>query len=444
MEPDMEATVNALAADAQLPSQPAPPAATVPLRDEQVQNAVAFLSHPKVRGSSIASKRAFLEGKGLTAAEIDEGLKIVPSIPAVPDTAPAYTGLGAQPSAPAKPFPVATADALQAVTPTQYQALQPHSSQTEPIRWTQVVAGAGAIAAGIWVVNHYVIPPAVRWWRGGSDHSAGDKAAAAVAGAIQAQTVEMRSTLEGLNNMVAELKEQRNANGGAVGISDLRAELRTLATSLDSGPRRNEPTSEVREMHRDMVELKALVTATISSRHQPSVGPAIVDPPSFARAEPPAANGHSHMNGHVHDIEKPGRASSPAPSASPSHPASYMEVLEMLERGETPPGIRSDIVDTPPDPLQSASEARLKPRAKPWERSQQGPQSRPASSAASSIDGDTRTVKITELEPSQPSKATSATDQSAEPWKPPSVPQRSIFGQGSAGSSSPDLAGRPS
>lgn len=159
------------------------------------------------------------------------------------------------------------------------------------------------------------------------------------------------------------------------------------------------------------------------------------------------------MNGHVHDIEKPGRASSPAPSASPSHPASYMEVplpclhcnaagsrqpcgfrslpltgicssvhkmwrlpwpydlhtimhgpagscflvqrpcllcfapglyimlgcmqvLEMLERGETPPGIRSDIVDTPPDPLQSASEARLKPRAKPWERSQQGPQSR--------------------------------------------------------------------
>lgn len=56
-------------------------------------------------------------------------------------------------------------------------------------------------------------------------------------------------------------------------------------------PRRNEPTSEVREMHRDMVELKALVTATISSRHQPSVGPAIVDPPSFARAEPPAANG---------------------------------------------------------------------------------------------------------------------------------------------------------
>ena len=52
--------------------------------------------------------------------------------------------------------------------------------------------------------------------------------------------------------------------------------------------------------------------------------------------------------------------------------AGRSQVLEMLERGETPPGIRHDIIDTPPDPQQAASEARLKPRSKPWERSQQG------------------------------------------------------------------------
>lgn len=50
MEPDVEAAVTALAEDESLPSAaPAAPAATIPLREPQLQNAVAFLSHPKVR-----------------------------------------------------------------------------------------------------------------------------------------------------------------------------------------------------------------------------------------------------------------------------------------------------------------------------------------------------------------------------------------------------------
>jgi hypothetical protein len=50
------------------------------------------------------------------------------------------------------------------------------------------------------------------------------------------------------------------------------------------------------------------------------------------------------------------------------HPASYMEVLEMLERGETPPGIRDDINDKPPNPEQPPPPARMKPLPKPWEQ----------------------------------------------------------------------------
>ena len=45
------------------------------------------------------------------------------------------------------------------------------------------------------------------------------------------------------------------------------------------------------------------------------------------------------------------------------------QVLEMLEKGETPPNIRTDIVDEPPDPAAVPSSARMQPRAKPWERS---------------------------------------------------------------------------
>jgi len=48
-----------------------------------------------------------------------------------------------------------------------------------------------------------------------------------------------------------------------------------------------------------------------------------------------------------------------------------MEVLEMLERGETPPGIRTDINDKPPNPKQSPPQSMMKPLPKPWEQRQQ-------------------------------------------------------------------------
>lgn len=49
-----------------------------PVREDQVQNAVNFLSHPKVRGSPVLYRRAFLEKKGLTKEEIDEAFRCVP------------------------------------------------------------------------------------------------------------------------------------------------------------------------------------------------------------------------------------------------------------------------------------------------------------------------------------------------------------------------------
>lgn len=49
-------------------------------------------------------------------------------------------------------------------------------------------------------------------------------------------------------------------------------------------------------------------------------------------------------------------------------PTSYMDVLAILERGETPPGIRTDINDKPPNPEQPPPPARLKARPKPWEK----------------------------------------------------------------------------
>lgn len=39
----------------------------------------------------------------------------------------------------------------------------------------------------------------------------------------------------------------------------------------------------------------------------------------------------------------------------------------MLEKGQTPPNIREDINDVPPNPSAPPPGARMKPRPKPWE-----------------------------------------------------------------------------
>nr|CAB3464215.1 unnamed protein product [Digitaria exilis] len=49
-----------------------------PMREDYVQNAVKFLSHPKVKGHPVVYRRSFLEKKGLTAQEIDEAFRRVP------------------------------------------------------------------------------------------------------------------------------------------------------------------------------------------------------------------------------------------------------------------------------------------------------------------------------------------------------------------------------
>lgn len=51
-----------------------------PIREDQLENAVKFLSHPKVRTSPIVHRRSFLEKKGLTGEEIDEAFRRVPVI----------------------------------------------------------------------------------------------------------------------------------------------------------------------------------------------------------------------------------------------------------------------------------------------------------------------------------------------------------------------------
>ncbi|GJM89839.1 hypothetical protein PR202_ga06061 [Eleusine coracana subsp. coracana] len=54
----------------------------------------------------------------------------------------------------------------------------------------------------------------------------------------------------------------------------------------------------------------------------------------------------------------------------PRHPKSYMEIMEMIQRGERPGDIQ-DINDDPPNPDQPISKPRMAPKPKPWEKQDQ-------------------------------------------------------------------------
>lgn len=77
----MPTTNNLKEAKTDPPTEESPPSVFVnsePIREDQVQNAMKFLSHPKVRGSPVRYRISFLEKKGLTREEIDEAFRRVP------------------------------------------------------------------------------------------------------------------------------------------------------------------------------------------------------------------------------------------------------------------------------------------------------------------------------------------------------------------------------
>ncbi|KAK9863720.1 hypothetical protein WJX84_003959 [Apatococcus fuscideae] len=354
-----------------LPSAALPSSGSV--SEAKVLNAVAFLSHPKVKSASVESKRSFLEGKGLNAAEIQEGFRRVPE--AGPMDAVAVL---AGPPTPVKPFPVGgsatTLNALQpgqAAHPPQIVVQQPPALQ--PIRWTQVVVGMGVVLAGAYAMKQYIVPyasHAYERWSGRpllgpspAEKAAEERTAELIASAIQAQAAELRSAVDSLKEMVKGL-DQRPALPGlqadALSLTDLRSELRTFATSLSEfGASQPGPSSDVKALQEELQQLKA--TLAESSRQQQPQQPLASGQGGYSgsRGGPQSRWGASHesqgsptsfngdpayasSNGSAGGAQR-GMSVSGAPPAStppspPPHPASYMEVLDMLERGHNTSG----------------------------------------------------------------------------------------------------------
>ncbi|GLI59827.1 hypothetical protein VaNZ11_001813 [Volvox africanus] len=231
------ATVMPVAASA--PLSASEPVAAPAIREDQIQNAVGFLSHPQVRSSTnTASKRSFLERKGLTAAEIDEAFRRVPEAPP-PSLPPA---VASHPAAPA-PAPQPVTYAPQAVTQSYAPATNPPGTQMVAVqpagptaqvprvaqryRWSQVVLGVGAVFTAGWAVHQFVVPhlwALVESWqtqRREAEEARHKELCAAVA-SLKGCQEELKTSTQALLDALTIMREQQQRSSTIDGIIPTR------------------------------------------------------------------------------------------------------------------------------------------------------------------------------------------------------------------------------
>lgn len=314
-----------------------------PIREDQVQNAVSFLSHPRVRGSPVVHRRNFLERKGLTKEEIDEAFR------RVPDPSPAVASGQSSTYQDAQGMPSTNIQ-------TQPQAIQPvtaapsgvMSTMTRKFHWSHAVLAVGFLAisgAGTAIVFKNAVVPRFKSWirrvvldeddvlekrTAGKPSLAEEAAAAAKAAAAAAADVAKAS-----QEMVITKNEEKKCFAEFMALLDVQLqEIRTMRNAIAKleGQSYIAGRSTVREEYLDGTVPRSL----------------------------------RQMDSKSEFDTRSVRSASPTTSNEPPHPKSYMEIMEMVQRGERPPNVR-DIDDRPPNPNQPISNPSLAPRAKPWQ-----------------------------------------------------------------------------
>ncbi|KAL5544205.1 hypothetical protein UlMin_007989 [Ulmus minor] len=323
-----------------------------PMREDQIQNAVKFLSHPKVRGSPVMYRRSFLEKKGLTKEEIDEAFR------RVPDPQPSTQTGGTNQDGQVKP-----SANIQQQTPTQ--ALQPAAAAPSAVatlvrsrfHWSHAVIAVGLLAAsgaGTAVLIKKAILPRFKSWirkvvleeendlikKIDPTPSVAEEAAAAAKAAAAAAADVARASQE----MLSSKNEERRYFGELMNMLDMQVkEMKIMGNSI------RKLEGETNALARNSLAEQDYQTNLTSSR--------------VSSIQKPYTNGRTEYDSHSV------RSASPPAPAEPSvapHPKSYMDIMAMVQRGEKPPNIR-DIDDSPPNPNQPPSNPHLAPRSKPWE-----------------------------------------------------------------------------
>ncbi|KAL6524461.1 hypothetical protein OROHE_016132 [Orobanche hederae] len=327
-----------------------------PIREEQVQNAVKFLSHPKVRGSPVIYRRSFLERKGLTKEEIDESFRRVPDPPpAVTTTQPVVTMQDGQ----IKSLPNGQQQPLAQVlkpTPVGPVGSSSQMGMISRFNWYHAIFSVGFLAASgagtAVLLKNKIIPRLKSWIRKvvleedeeglKKENSVKPNIAEEAVNAAKAAAAAAADVARACQDMLITKSEEKRFFEELINMLSVQAhEMKSMSNAMQK--------LEGQSIN-GRIALEEQVNQRISSASSQKPyanGKSYADPPSVRSLSPPAS------------VE---------PSAAP-HPKSYNEIMAMIQRGEKPSNIR-EINDAPPNPNQSVSNPRIAPRPKPWESNQ--------------------------------------------------------------------------
>lgn len=380
------------------------------MREGEVANAVSFLRHPSVAQSADeGKKRAFLEGKGLTGVEIDEAFR---------------RAVGTE---------VDGARARSDANGTRERVSKSGSVLGGVLR-------LGALAGGA-----YLAYPSARRLleraraayaeRGGGKSEDGDgRATASVATPVVTPVVSTPVAEGGVTPDLAKRIERvlESAERAEAKAEEMRNEMRrdvlesVRDLKLDLEAQLRSELSELKRVYAESVTDSPLRLASSSSA-QKSTGewPFKPSPPESESDEGALFTPDTHL--------KPSREEPPMTTpldnyfsalkpkervVDPPHPGNFMDILEMLENGKTPPGIK-DIDDTPPNPNAAIPSSSDRRPGKPWDL----PPVRVNSRAFGEED-----VPIKRVQVESPAD---------KPWRPPPAPELSKMMSSGAAPTSP-------
>ncbi|KAH7531687.1 hypothetical protein JRO89_XSUnG0012400 [Xanthoceras sorbifolium] len=333
-----------------------------PLREDQVQNAVKFLSHPKVRGSPVIYRRSFLEKKGLTKEEIDEAFRRVPDPSPSAQATTTTTNQDGQVKSSSNIQPLAPTQALQPAAAAPTGAISPGGTLWRSrFHWYHAVFAVGLLAvsgAGTAVLIKNTFVPRLKSW-------------------IRKVVLEDENDILKKTDAKPSLAEEAAAaaKAAAAAAADVAKASQEMLNSKNNEKRYFEEfmnlldvqVQEMKSMSNSIRKLEGQTNysgrASIASQEDHRI--------SMTNVKQQYANGKTDFD------SRSVRSSSPPAPVEPSiapHPKSYMEIMAMVQRGEKPSNIR-DINDQPPNPNQQLSNPRLAPRAKAQNGSSHVPQS---------------------------------------------------------------------
>ncbi|XP_057748260.1 peroxisomal membrane protein PEX14-like isoform X1 [Arachis stenosperma] len=302
-----------------------------PMREEQVQNAVKFLSHPKVKGSPVMYRRSFLERKGLTKEEIDEAFR------RVPDSAPTVQTGGVTHYTVLKLLydgQVKSSSNIQ--QQAQPQALQPGlpasagvntSSATlsrSRFHWSHALVAIGVLAASgagtVIVVKNSILPRLKSWIR-------------------KVVIEEDDEELKKLNRKPTLVEEAAEAaKSAAAAAADVAKASQDMLISKEEEKKLF--VEVVSLLDKQVQEMKSMTNAL--RRIEATDGEYFLLAQEDLRVTQTntkqlIVNGKADYD--LHSV----RSTSPPVSYEPPsslHPKSYMEIMNMVQRGEKPSNTR--------------------------------------------------------------------------------------------------------